>query len=131
MQPNSGLFADVNLTWAGETYTVPASKVMMLIEEIEEVITLDELVGRDGIKRVKLSRAYQAALAFAGAKGITLNEIYAGLFSKDDPAGTQNAIQGLISMMVPPVEVQDKMPAPKKKAATKKKSSSARKRTKQ
>jgi hypothetical protein len=116
------LFEEVGLRWAGEEYIVPSDKVMGLIEVIEDIITIEEMT-RDGIKRAKLSRAFSAALRYAGAK-VTQEQVYESLFGAEKLASTSGAVMGLLALMIPPSKVQEAKKAegkPAKKAPARKK----------
>ena len=94
------VFEPVTLTWQGEEFTVPADRVMGLICEVEEVVTLGELMGKKTTPVGKVSRAYAAALRYAGAR-VRDDEVYAGMFSSGGENINQ-AVNGLLSMMIPP-----------------------------
>jgi hypothetical protein len=100
-----GIFKDVTLTWDGEDYTVPASGVMRLIAKIEDIITLQELHDPTGIKLSRVSEAYAVALGVAGCK-VSIEDVYGWLLSEDAEAVIPAAVNGLMMMMVPPVEYQ-------------------------
>lgn len=111
------IFQDVVLAYEGKEYRVKSDDVMLLIEAVEDIITIDELTSSK-VKFVKLSRAYGEALRFAGCK-INDQQIYVSMFSQDQSiAAAQNAIAGLVSLMIP----FDTTPAKKKPAKKKKRS---------
>ena len=113
------LFKDVTLTWAGSEYVVQAGKLMRLIAIVEDIITLEELVGSSGRKRSKISEAYGAALRYAGAK-VTDEDVYASLFSAESAEHTVSAVNGLLMMMVPPeAAAQQEVAAQKKPVKSK------------
>lgn len=102
------LFKDVGFTWNGVEYVVPADKVMGLVAVIEEVITIEELVGA-GVKRVKMAKAFAAALRYAGARNVNDEEIYQSLFHKaNSMVTTTGMVTALLKMMVPPNHLQTK-----------------------
>lgn len=121
----SGIFEEVGLSWNGQEHTVPADKVMGLIDAVEEHITIDELLG-SGIRRVKLARAFAAALRYAGATKVSVDDIYTALFGDGALKTTTETINLLLTLMVPPEHIrkeaqqQDaapKKPEPRKKSA--------------
>jgi len=111
------IFHEVGLTWKGTEYTVPADKVMGLIAEIEEVLTFEELAAfsEKGLKRVGLSRAYVAALTYAGVKDVKQEEVYSALFDPSRSIEMQTIVATLLTMMIPPEHLQEKPKAPTKK----------------
>lgn len=102
-----GIFQPVTFKWKEQEYTVQANQVMGLIAQIEDVITLAELLKRKGAPLAKVAMAYAAALRYAGAK-VSDEEIYKGMFSSNASETIQAAIAGLLSMMIPPEEVAEK-----------------------
>lgn len=104
-----GIFQPVKLTWNDIEYTVPANQVMGLIAQIEDVVTLAELLNKKGAPMGKVAMAYGNALRYAGAK-VADEEVYKGMFSQDASNVVQAAVAGLLSMMIPPTEVVTKGP---------------------
>ncbi len=94
------IFQPVKLTWKGTDYEIPADKVMRLIAEIEDVITISELMSQKGAPLAKLAMGYGAALRYAGAK-ISDDAVYETLFT-DSQATVGPCITGLLMMMIPP-----------------------------
>lgn len=114
------VFKEVGLTWKGREYVVPPDKVMGLIAEIEEHVTIEELASRGGIKRAKASAAFAAALRYASRVAgsptrIEDAEVYQAFFADDVAASTTQIITSLLSMMIPPEHLQIKPEAAKKK----------------
>jgi hypothetical protein len=106
-----GVFEDIPLSWHGTEYVVPANRVMGAIKVIENHITLAELYRgiseTGGVKLVSLSEAYAAILRYAGAKNIDAEEVYGDIFSSaNQQRSTQDAIMGLLSMMIPPEQMR-------------------------
>lgn len=110
-------FEDVSITWAGETFVVPADGQLMLVAKIESALKqatgkpavaalLDQEGG--GPSYAALSMAYGAALRHAGAD-VSDPEIY--LTIQDDMAASkadvatlvQSAILTLLSIVSPPI----------------------------
>lgn len=106
------IFQKVTLSWKGQQFEVAADRVMMLIAQIEDVITLPELSNPRGRPLAKISMAYGAALRFAGAK-VRDDEIYASMFAEGSAEASTIAVSGLLQMMLPPSTVEI---APSKKA---------------
>lgn len=130
-------FEDVNLSWQGETYTVPANEQLMLIAVIEDKLSdgtgapaVAALMRDGGPGFARLAAAYGAALHHAGAS-VSPEEVY--LSMQESFAGgeaevaekVQAAILGLLSIISPPV-YRDLMGVakPGKKSETKQKKAS-------
>ena len=111
------IFEEVSLSWGGAEYVVPADKVMGLIEVIEEHITLEELNSK-GLKRAHISKAYAAALVYAGARGATQEKVYNMFFNASNSVDITNIITALLMLIIPPEHLQEKTP-PKPKASRK------------
>jgi hypothetical protein len=99
-----GAFADIEMVWAGKTYTIQSHRVMGAIARIEDVITLPELQAysaRGTYPLAKLCTAYATVLKYAGAR-VTDEEIYEMAFAGE---GAQeaviNGVLNLMQMMVP------------------------------
>ena len=105
-----GIFQPITLGWNGETYTIPADRVLGAIAVVEEHITFMELIaatkGRPQL--VAISRAFAGVLRYAGGN-FTDDDVYAGMF-KQGSAQQQaiNAVNTLLVMMVPPDELKGK-----------------------
>lgn len=96
------IFERVTLGWRGEDYIVEPDRVMMMLAEIEQIITFAELAANPKKPPlVRISMAYGAALRFAGAK-VQDEEIYSAMFKGDNAAETQEVIGTLMAMMIPP-----------------------------
>lgn len=94
-------FSPVTLVWDGVEYTIPADKMMRAIAIIEDHTTLSEL--QSGPKPTRIAGAFAAVLTFAGAKGVTDEDVYAALFRTGEAAAdVVNAVTNLILMMIPP-----------------------------
>lgn len=106
------IFQPVMLSWKGDDFEVPADRVMMLIAQVEDIVTLPELLNPRGRPLAKISMAYGTALRFAGAK-VRDDEIYASMFKEGSSEAASAAVNGLLSMMMPPAAVETK---PTKKA---------------
>lgn len=115
------LFKTVTLSWKGEDFEVAADKVMLLIAQVEDIITLPELLNPKGRPLAKISMAYGVALRYAGAK-VRDDEVYAAMFAEGSSDAASNAVNGLLLMMVPPAATE---PATTKKAAPRKAASSS------
>lgn len=102
----NSVFDDITLSWGDENYTVPADRVMGLLARIDSHITFSELNNPNGVPVAKLSNAYSAALAYAGAN-VPPEKIYYEFFNSGSDA-TTTAIAGLMTMMIPPGHLQSK-----------------------
>lgn len=101
------IFQPVTLKWNGDEYIVPANQVMGLIAQIEDAITLPELLGKKGAPLGRVAMGYGAALRYAGAR-VTDEQVYQGMFGGDSSTTIQAAVTGLLSMMIPPDGVAEK-----------------------
>lgn len=99
------IFEVISLTWKGEEYKIEPNRVMGAIASIEEYVTLKELHesgGKGTLKLAALAQGYAAVLQYAGAT-VTADEVYASMFEKGSGRDMiVGAVNGLISMMVPP-----------------------------
>lgn len=99
-------FDDVIFTWNGESYSIPANKVLGAIARVEDIITLHELQRyskKESTPLAKLSMAYGVLLRYAGCR-VSDVEIYEAMFGSGNvkPDEIVNAVIILIAMMVPP-----------------------------
>ena len=111
------VFEDIKLTWRGVEYVIPSQHVMRAIARIEDHITLAELMqamseGRP--KFSKISSAYASVLRFAGCQ-VADDEVYDGMLGNIEersPEGipvVAQALNGLLSMMMPPKAMRQKL----------------------
>lgn len=109
-------FRPITFEYKGKSYTVPAERMMGLIDTIEEHITLAEIYS-DGRERKtmrfgKLSAAYSAALNYAGAD-TSQEEVYFALFGDEAESAADtkafNIMMSLLTVMTPPKSVIDKL----------------------
>lgn len=109
-------FDDVTLSWAGKDYTVPATRVMMLVCKIEDVLIGDD--AEDAITvlltkrpRARISQAFEVALAYAGAD-LEPGEVYMSVMQSladrqaDHAALVQDSVMRLLALIAPPVHAQ-------------------------
>ena len=109
-------FEPVTLSWDGTDYTVPPNEQLMLIAELEYIIsgadthqTIPTLLKPTGPPTPILSKAYAHALRAAGAD-VTGDEIYLSI-QEDLAAGgselvyekVQGAVMDLIMIISPPL----------------------------
>lgn len=97
-------FDDIHLGWQGKTLTIPAHRVMGAIKRIEDHVTLAELqadAGRGTLRLGKLAAAYADVLRYAGAAGVTEEDVYAGMFGVEAQKNVVGAIASLLGMMIP------------------------------
>lgn len=101
-------FIDFPLAWHGKDLTIPANRVMGAIARVEDFVTLGELqesARRRAVPLGKISQAYAALLNYAGAREVTAEEVYVGMFGDSAGANVQHiqeACLGLMSLMLPP-----------------------------
>lgn len=107
------IFEDVVFTWQGDDYTLKASEVMRTIAKVESVVSVMELSDTKRPPLTRIAEAYSICLAQVGVK-VEFDEVYSNLFS-DDSAAIQNAILGLLSLMIPPRKMQTLQPDSAKK----------------
>lgn len=96
----TGVFKPVILKYNGSTFTVEPSRVMGLIESIEDHVVMYDLVNPQELKNSRIARAYHSALVYAGAE-VELEEVYDSLFNGGRDSVIER-INGLLSMMIPP-----------------------------
>lgn len=102
-----GIFEEIKISWKGKDYSIPPDRVMGLIERIEDVCTMEDLQA-DGVKRVRLAKAFQVILNYAGANPseYTLEKIYNDLFK--DQGNILNMVFSILKIMIPPEHLQPK-----------------------
>ena len=105
--------APVTLTYNDKQYEIPADSILPLIAQIEDVITLSQLIDTQKPSPAKLSMAFGIALRHAGAK-VTDSEIYASVFKSGSASAMTQAVAGLMALMIPPVDIQNKVSDGKK-----------------
>ena len=98
------IFRDIGLSWKGDAFTIPASRVLGAIAIVEDHITFPELLlamqsGKPPL--AVIARAYGGVLRYAGAR-VTNDETYAGMFDAARQEQVITAINALLVMMVPP-----------------------------
>lgn len=94
-------FEPIELAWGGNTYTIPANRVLRVIAKIEEHVTISDLANGVAIPFAKSAMAYAAVLRFAGAR-VTDDEVYAALWEEGGQADVTKVLIGLLSIMLPP-----------------------------
>lgn len=124
-------FEDVTFDWAGESYTVPADRQMMLVAKIEAELVgdtgkqaIEVLLQPSGPPHARLALAFEAALRYAGA-AISHGEVYLSIMqdlANNDSASLQKmqmATLTLLSVVSPPIGHalrEDAKPKKKQKA---------------
>lgn len=93
------LFEPVELTWKGDVYAIPPSRVLRAIAVVEDVITLQQLSMGPRVPLAKLAMAYAALLRFAGGK-VTDDEMYLALFGPKGADATAQ-VQMMLRLMLP------------------------------
>lgn len=133
------MFEPVTLTWDGKDYEVAPDRVMKVIAAIEEHVTLAELASPRTLRMTAVAAGYHAALRQAGVRNVATEDVYRALFRRRrGQVGIQEAVAGLLSIMVPPTaagedeeddegngEGTDGAPATSSSAAPTKRSSSS------
>ena len=99
------VFQEVIFGFKGEEYTVPANKVMKLIAEVEDIVSLGDLTTGRGPHISKLAAAYCYCINYAGGKA-TIEQVYETLFGVDENLSSATAVTNLIALMVPPSSYQ-------------------------
>jgi hypothetical protein len=100
-----GVFTDIEMVWAGKTYTIKSHRIMGLIAQVEDVITFDEIakfMRRETVPMARLCEAYAVALKYAGAK-VTGETIYQTVYAETEKqVVVLKAITALLAMGLPP-----------------------------
>lgn len=112
------IFKDVVLGFNGDEFTVKHDEVMKLICELEDIISLNELVSGGTPKLGKLATAYTVALNYAGSTA-KVNDVYASLFASEGAKAASQAITGLLVLMLPPETYNNESATGEKKAVKK------------
>lgn len=111
-------FEDVTLTWAGQSYEIPAHDLMPLISKLENILLRDEPEGVLAIdvlcnKRplAKISECFEAVLRHVRAP-VAPGEVYLAVmsaFAARDAnyfAQVQDQVMQILSLLAPPVHLQ-------------------------
>jgi hypothetical protein len=114
-------FQDYEIGWDGKSYVIPSDRLLPVIAAIEEDITVPQLLMMTVVRRMpvaRISRAYGTILRAAGVKGsdggalITDAEVYAGMFDGEGVLEKAAlAVQGLMSLIIPPDDMQSDLAA--------------------
>ena len=98
-------FKEVKLGWNGTEYVIEPDRVLGAIARIEDIVTLEELSrfgAKQSLPRAKLAMAFGAVLRYAGAKKLTDDDVYHGMFGDErSSANMMAAVTALMAMMVP------------------------------
>lgn len=95
---------DMELEWNGQKYDIPASGVLVTIAKVEDIVTMSELMqyaSRGTAPLAKIALAYTTILVSAGCP-VSGDEVYSTMFASDGPKRAIDAIQGLLTLMLPP-----------------------------
>lgn len=107
------VFTDVNVEWAGNSFTIPAEGRLKLIREIEDVITVSEIagmmMGTEEAKPARIASGYAIALRRAKAAEIrdgkvalvSDESVYSGMFGDGGADDMNAALAGLLEIMMP------------------------------
>jgi hypothetical protein len=114
-------FQDYEIGWEGKSYVIPSDRLLPVIAAVEEDITVPELLVMAVMRRmpvVRISQAYGIILRAAGVKGadgttpITDAAVYAGMFDGEGVLEKAAlAVQGLMSLIIPPDDMQSELAA--------------------
>jgi len=118
---SESVFEDVTIKWGKESYTIKASEIMGVISRIENHITFLDLQSKNP-KMINMARAYGEVLRSVGAD-ISDETVYNEMFKDSTMGQIQNAINGLMYIMIPPEHLQKKTPVKTTKKANRKKAS--------
>lgn len=113
------IFQDVTLSFANKEYKIEANSIMRCLAQIEDVISLAELTNKTHVPMVKLSMAYGIALRYAGAT-VSDEDIYANVFEPGSAHVVQEAVSGLLLMMIPPAKYQNSVTSTDEKKSKRK-----------
>lgn len=94
-------FQDITFTFKGESYFVKSNNVFRLIGQVEEVISIGEILNPNP-SMMKVCTAFACCINYAGGK-TTGEDVYCYLFS-DDEFSPLDAVKNLQSLMIPPDE---------------------------
>jgi len=101
------IFQTVTLSWGDKNYEIASDNVLSLIAIIEEHIRVVELHDSSrGVPLVKLSRAYAAALNYAGCAEATPELVYESIY-KTGGDGPQLALNAIMMLMLPKSVLDD------------------------
>lgn len=101
------LFQEISITWKGQDYSVAPDNIMRMMAQVEDIITLGELLKHNekgGAPMFKLSMAFGVILRYAGAKASD-DEVYGELISGGNNKSAEITTM-LLSMMLPPKALQ-------------------------
>jgi hypothetical protein len=94
---------EITLSWAGKEYVIPASKGFQIGEQIEEIVTLAEVVTswQQRPRMFKLARCYAAMLRFAGCRAVTDAQVFQTIMGEDGDAqaASERAAQAMNSLI--------------------------------
>lgn len=99
------VFQEVTFIFKGNEYKIPSNKIMMLISNIEDIVTLSDLTTGKGPKLSKLAEAYCFCLNYAGGK-FQIEDVYESMFGTENAGNVQGSITNLVMLMVPPSNYQ-------------------------
>ena len=94
------------MTWEGKEYRLPGNRQLLVICQVEDILTFGDLATAELTKRLpigKMSMAFGVMLRSAGCN-VTDDDVYKGIF-KDPKTAPQNALAALYTLqalMFPP-----------------------------
>lgn len=95
------VFEDVTFGFKGTEYKVPANKIMRLIANVEDIVSMQDLTSGKGPKLSKLAEAYSACLNYAGAK-VETEQVYETMFGENGGSNITESVSSLLMLMLPP-----------------------------
>lgn len=122
-------FDDIELTWLGQTYTVPANRQMELILRVEQGLiegtgaqAYEILMRPSGPPLGQFSRVFAEALRYAGApvQHIEVFREITGNVGRGDGALLQDAVMQVMRILNLIAIEEDEAPQPKRGKAAKK-----------
>jgi hypothetical protein len=103
------IFQEIRLFWEDDEFIIPPDRVLGAVAEIEEIVTLPDLLLMMGGKMTmaRLSRAYGVLLRYAGAK-LSDEQVYGGLVKRGETfEQMQIACIALLGVMIPPASLRE------------------------
>jgi hypothetical protein len=100
----SSVFRDVEIDYLGKTYTIKSTRILDLICDIEEVITLNEVNMPKNPPLGKVAKGFARALRFAGCD-VSDDEVYQEFFIKGHKSNGVVVCQMLLMIMCPPPDL--------------------------
>ena len=97
------VFQDITFEFKDKEYTVKSNAVFRLIAQIDEIVTLSELLSQDKeayVSPIKICEAFACCIRYAGGTA-KAEDVYGELFG-DNPLNPRDVIVQLQMFVVPP-----------------------------